>query len=286
MAHACDVHEIGEPDTELRHLTDDLADPTVDRERDTWLVRTSEGSPAGFAILIGREPSGIQRSFARVHPEHRGEGLGKLLLRSIVERARARVPGGAGTPVLHTEISANDRAAGTLVRSYGFNEVRRLHHLQRALVPGDAGPPAAPAGLSARAVERDRDAEAIEALDASCFSGSFGYERLPLDQWKRDHLDPSLAASTVVSDGEGLVGFTILLPGDPPWIEILCVAERWRRRGVATWLLRKAFADLVVSGATSVRLAVDGGNEHGAPRLYSGVGMEIRRTFAIHELAL
>lgn len=286
MAHACDVHEIGEPDTELRHLTDDLADPTVDRERDTWLVRTSEGSPAGFAILIGREPSGIQRSFARVHPEHRGEGLGKLLLRSIVERARARVPAGAGAPVLHAETSASDTSAMALLASRGYTEVRRLHHLQRLLTASDSAPTDLPDGLSARPIHKGSDVDVVEGLDAACFSGSFGYERLPLDQWSRDHLEPALEESMVVFDGDELVGFSLLLPGEPPWIEILAVAERWRRRGVATWMLRRAFADLASQGARSVRLAVDGGNQHGAPGLYAGVGMEVRRTFAVHELTL
>lgn len=143
-----------------------------------------------------------------------------------------------------------------------------------------------PAGLSARRIDRDRDAGAIEALDAACFAAAFGYERQPLDRWRREHLDPSLPASMVVTDADAIVAFSILLPGDPPWIEILGVAPAWRRRGVATWLLRRAFADLVADGATSVRLAVDADNEHGAPRLYAAVGMRVRRTFAIHERSL
>lgn len=280
------MEEVGEPDTELRHLTDDLEDPTVDVVRDTWLARAPDGSPAGFAILIGRDPAHVQRSFARVHPSHRGRGLGRSLLESMEERARARVPAGAGTPVLQTETSAADAVAAALVSSRGFREVRRLHHLQRALTAADVEITDAPAGLSARAIDKATDAAAVELLDAECFSDAFGYERLPLEQWTKDHLDPALPDSMVVSDGDRIVGFSLLLPGEPPWIEILAVAERWRRRGVATWMLRRAFADLAAGGARSVRLAVDGGNEHGAPTLYSGVGMEVRRTFVVHELPL
>lgn len=221
-----------------------------------------------------------------MHPAHRGRGLGSLLLGSIEERARARVPAGAGSPVLHAETSASDAGAAALLASRGYAVVRRLHHLQRVLTGSDVASLDAPPGLVARAIDKERDAMAVEELDAACFSGAFGYERLPLDQWTRDHLAPALSDSIVVFDDGELVGFSLLLPGEPPWIEILAVAERWRRRGLATWMLRRAFADLAADGERHVRLAVDGSNEHGAPSLYSGVGMEVRRTFAVHELNL
>ena len=283
VAHACDVLELGAPDTELRHLTDDLEDPTVDVERDTWLVRAADGSPAGFGILIGRDPANPQRSLARVHPEHRGRGIGALLLDRIEDRARTRVPAGTRVRLLHAEIAPSDDRALALLASRGYREVRRLQHLERVLSPANRDPRDPPAGLTARRLDRDRDAEAVEGLDAVCFAAAFGYERQPIDQWRREHLDPSLPASMVVCDADAIVAFSILLPGDPPWIEILGVAPEWRRRGVATWLLRRAFADLVAVGATSVRLAVDADNEHGAPRLYAAVGMRVLRTFAIHE---
>ncbi|MFM8999894.1 MAG: GNAT family N-acetyltransferase [Actinomycetota bacterium] len=275
--------EVGAPDTELRHLTDDLEDPTVDVARDTWLVRAAAGAPAGFGILIGRDPANAQRSLARVHPEHLGLGLGARLLDAIEARAAERASIGARSRRLQTEIAPSDDRALALVAARGYREVRRLLHLERALAATDPDPGAPPDGLVARPVDRVRDAEAVEALDAACFAGAFGYERQPLEQWRREHLEPALPGSTLVEDRGTPVAFSVLLPGDPPWVELLAVAPASRRRGIATWLLRHAFADLAATGARSVRLAVDADNAHGAPRLYAGVGMRVRRTFAIHE---
>lgn len=286
VAHACDLLEVGSPDTELRHLTDDLEDPTVDIERDTWLVRAHDGSPAAFGILIGRDPRNPQRSFARVHPAHRGRGLGAGLLDRIERRARARVPVGAHPRVLHAELAPDDLGGLALLGARGYREVRRLQHLERSLTAEDVHPGDPPGGLTARPIDPARDAQAVEELDAVCFAGAFGYERQPLDQWRREHLGPALPSSLLLEFGRTVVAFSVLLPGDPPWIEILGVAPDWRRRGVGTWLLRRAFADLRGDDATAVRLAVDAENAHGAPRLYAGVGMRVRRTFAIHERIL
>ena len=286
VAHACDVVELGAPDTELRHLTDDLEDPTVDVARDTWLVRAEDGVPVAFGLLVGRDPANPQRSFARVHPEHRGRGVGTFLLDAIEERARVRVAAGAGPRLLHAELAPDDERANALFAARGYREVRRLHHLVRTLTDADASLGDPPDGLAARPIDVDRDAAAVEALDARCFAGAFGYERQPIDVWRREHLDPALAASTLVEDGDAVVGFSILLPGDPPWIEILAVAPERRRRGLATWLLRRAFADLRAAGADRVKIAVDGGNAHGAPHLYAAVGMREHRSFGIVERAL
>ena len=55
-------------------------------------------------------------------------------------------------------------------------------------------------------------------------------------------------------------------------------AAAWRRRGLATALLRHSFRDFRARGATRVGLGVDGENTTGAVRLYERVGMrQVRR---------
>ena len=126
----------------------------------------------------------------------------------------------------------------------------------------------------------------MHALDVACFTGSFGYEPVGVDEWRRAHLAEADSASTVVLDVQEVIAFTTVLPGEPSWIEILAVDPRWRRRGVATWLLRHAFADLASRGVTGVRLAVDATNAHGATGAYARVGFRERRAFVILELPL
>ena len=286
VARACDERDAGVADTERRHITDDLEDPSVDVARDTWLARDVDGRPAAFASLVGPRPDLVQRSWVRVHPAFRGRGLGSTLLDLVVARARRRVPAGAPAPVLHTEVAAGDDDGLALVAARGFHEVRRLLHLERALGGGDldAGPP--PAGLLGRPIDHARDGAAVHALDVACFTGSFGYEPAPLDEWCRAHLDGADPISMLLTDGDAVVGFSIVLAGEPAWIEILAVDGPRRRRGAGTWLLRRAFADLAARGTEGVRLAVDASNAHGATGLYARVGFRERRAFVVLERSL
>jgi ribosomal protein S18 acetylase RimI-like enzyme len=51
-------------------------------------------------------------------------------------------------------------------------------------------------------------------------------------------------------------------------VHVLGVRPAWRKRGLATALLRHIFRDFQQRGATRVGLGVDGENTTGAVRLY------------------
>ena len=62
-----------------------------------------------------------------VHPEHRRAGLGRWLLRRVVEHARR-----GGCSVARLEVRTSNRAALALYREHGFREVgRREGYYQR-----------------------------------------------------------------------------------------------------------------------------------------------------------
>ena len=64
IARACDERDAGVADTELRHITDDLDDPSVAPALDTWLARDAGGSPAAFATLINATAGHVRRDDA------------------------------------------------------------------------------------------------------------------------------------------------------------------------------------------------------------------------------
>jgi len=68
--------------------------------------------------------------------------------------------------------------------------------------------------------------------------------------------------------------------------EMVGVRKPRRGRGIGTFLLRRAFADLARRGHRRARLNVDAGNETGATRLYERVGMRVRREFLVYEKRL
>ncbi|UCE44749.1 MAG: GNAT family N-acetyltransferase [Methanobacteriota archaeon] len=66
----------------------------------------------------------------------------------------------------------------------------------------------------------------------------------------------------------------------------VCVAERWRRKGVARALLTRGLTQVRDLGIEEVLLDTEAENKHSAMRVYESVGFDIRRTFTFHRKAI
>lgn len=84
-----------------------------------------EGEPAaGFTLSRGAADE-EELLLIAVHPDHRGRGIGGVLLERFVAAAHAR-----GARRLFLEMREGNRAEA-LYRSYGFESVGRRHHYYR-----------------------------------------------------------------------------------------------------------------------------------------------------------
>jgi ribosomal protein S18 acetylase RimI-like enzyme len=91
-----------------------------------------------------------------------------------------------------------------------------------------------------------------------------------------------LAGASLGGGGRGGAGApapppTLRYPDDADaWIEEFAVERRYRRRGIGTALLMRAFAELRTGGAERALLSTDsrGGGRH----LYESVGMSVVRS--------
>ena len=79
-------------------------------------------------------------------------------------------------------------------------------------------------------------------------------------------------------------------PGDVPTtstpighVDSLRVVPEWRRRGIGSALLRRAFAELGARAAVKVGLSVDAASPTGAPDLYLNAGMHVVRRYLVME---
>jgi ribosomal protein S18 acetylase RimI-like enzyme len=145
--------------------------------------------------------------------------------------------------------------------------------------------PVWPDGLRPRNLETGEEERVYEAhMDA--FSDHWDFRRQPFELWRSfttetHRYDPSVC--WLVEDGDELAAISLNswhFSGDPQfgWIHVLGVRPAWRRRGLATALLRHSFRDFRSRGATKVGLGVDGENTTGAVRLYEQIGMrQVRR---------
>ena len=283
----CDLADVGLTDPVKDWVRMDLHEPHWDREHDRKLVLTADGSLACFGSCTW-DPGSWVNAYARVHPDHRGRGLGSWFLEWAEIRAVDHVAAGA-KPILSVFVPAPDLAARDLVQARGFTNVRTDLCLELSLTDL-APPPETPPGSEFRKMRDPEDLEVLHACISEGFSEHFGYWQQDFDEWREEWLaspsyDPAL--TLLAWDGPTLVGaaLAMVLEGIA-WISDLVVLKPWRGKGIGQALLEQMFADLAQRGHTEVRLFVDSGNETGAARLYQRVGMSVRREEHTYQKAL
>src|SRR5215216_796872 len=70
---------------ELKH---EWQKPDFNMEKDAFVVQTSEGRIAGYAVVINYHEYAILEMNGNVHPDFKGRGIGTTLLRAVEKRAR------------------------------------------------------------------------------------------------------------------------------------------------------------------------------------------------------
>ena len=248
--------------------------------RDTRLVL--KGSElAGYAQgMWNPEEGGPLHTLMRVHPSHLGRGIGSWALAWGEALAAER-----GSEGLRAQAADRDVGGRALLTSRGYVWVRSSFTMGRKLVPQE-DPGAVPDGVIIRAFEVGRDERALHEVHEASFADHWGFRPIPYatfqaEVYETGDWDPSLAHLAEV-DGE-VVGHVVSFAGEGN-VGILGVVPRWRGRGIAKALLRRAFAELAKRGHQEVRLGVDAQNPTGAVALYESVGMTRYRSYDIFDL--
>jgi mycothiol synthase len=285
---ADDLADVGESHFDADFVRDQWSLPGVELSEDGWVITDPNGTIVAHA-LVSPDGEGKLKSWGVVHPEHRGVGVGSALLDRMEARASERLRGLPGA-VLHTAVTDTDTAGAALVRSHGFAHVRTFRHLRIDLdgSPRDPGEP--PPGIEVAGIEPDRDLRRVHAIFVEAFSGEWGYRVVPFEEWFGNEVevpsfDPSLWLLATAGD-EAAGALTGVVWGDRGWVGELGVLAPWRGRGIASALLRRAFATFAARGLPRVMLNVDSENSTGAVRLYERVGMRTARAWDVYEKRL
>lgn len=287
LLRAFDVWELGREDHQAReHLLDDFRTPGFDPARDTWFVTDRTGVLAAWVLYKDSEPGADSaQGYGRVHPDHRGRGLGAFLV-DTVERRWTTSTAEPRPDVLRHWISPIDAEAAALFASRGFALARREFHLERGLA--DVPAPAPPLGVDIRPLQSE-ERRALHELNGEAFARHWGFVGSTFEEFTRTFAaslsEPGLA--WVADEGGVLVGELLLeLREDGGWIDVLGVRSSARRRGIGRALLRTGFAELARRGCNRAVLGVDAGNETGAVAMYLREGMTVRREWHVVEKRL
>ncbi len=293
MVLAADIADWGEPDFTPDLLEFEWSIPQLDLRTDTWLIQPEGGDQAcGYAWLLSRDEHRELDGWGVVHPDHRGRGLGALLLECVEGRAAehaARAPGGAGS-THRWGVIAPDVAAHRLLEARGFVQERHSWDMEIRL-GGDEKEPASPDGVTIRPFDPENDVVPAHAAISESFAAHYAHVPWSLEDWvalriDRAAFDPELWRLAVSNVDGAVVGALVGVVADGKGlVETLGVVPAWRGRGIGLALLQSSFAEFARRDIETVALNVDAQNATGAVALYERAGMRVKReydTFAKH----
>ncbi len=284
--------------TPFHEVEEELTEPHMDLETHTRGVWDDDRMVAYGRIW--HRPSGVilERAYlqGRVDPEYRGRGIGRALLAWQVETATLILQHIAGPIPRFMRADEWDwiEEVHRMYRRFGMKPVRYFTEMIKPLTAPEEIEIAH--GVDIVSYDRARDASALEALNRS-FADHWG--SAPTDMVSYQHrlegqgiaLDKSFLA---LFKGQ-VIGLSLnahfpedeeLLGRRDGWIETVGVVREWRRKGVATALLKASFNTFIDSGFTHAALGVDTENPNDALKLYTGLGFETTHRSITSELEI
>ncbi len=136
VLEAADVVDVGFADPARDEIVETWAEPWFDLATDSLVVLTADDTPVGYADVVAKDASIQVFGFARIHPTHRGRGLGALAAGWLETRAADKIPSGTIAP-FRSFCPATDRAADALLSSRGYRHVRSFWHMERPIAAGE-----------------------------------------------------------------------------------------------------------------------------------------------------
>lgn len=273
-------------------VTDLFTSPDIDPARDLRVAET-DGHLVGYAI-VDHSTSGerLERAmlFGGVHPDHRGRGIGGVLLQWQEERAGEQLAETDQELPAYFMNYVYDFEATTLgfFEAHGFERARFEHELLRPLDNLPSNPVVD--GISIRPwLEADNEPARV-AFNAS-FADHWGSTSRSADYWQHmihsggSRLDLSFVAiddakSEVVAlclnghfaDDQEITG---RLDG---WVQTLGTIRSHRKRGIGSALIIRSFQAFEAAGFDHAMLGVDTENPSGAYGIYADLGFERQHT--------
>ncbi|MEV0800122.1 GNAT family N-acetyltransferase [Kribbella sp. NPDC050281] len=207
-----------------------------------------------------------------VEPAWQGQGIGRRLLAWQEDRARehAAADAGIGTPMFGGNPESERQLALLEAAGYrvAFTRVRMTMPLN---APTEV---ALPAGVELRPASAG-DHRAVFEANADVFGrSSLGYVQDTFEEFETDVAEdfPKYALWTLAWDGDRLAGWVVSGVDDTPWVG---VRPAWRRRGLASALLRSNHAGLWEYGVRTASLWTILENPTGSVALYESLGYRI-----------
>ena len=279
LLNACDVAEVGGPDTTAGDVESDWGMEGFELDRDAWVAVDDDGRLVGYAYTGDQFRTGELEADLWVHPEHHEPDLAARLLNLAERRGRELAAARRyESPRLDIFCIGVDRAKRDLLLRHGYTLSRTVYRMAADLSDGVSTLPV-PEGIAIRRFRRDADERVMREAMNEAFADHFRQSEEPFDAWKArllGHADFDADLWFLAWDGDEAAGALIAYDhGDLGWVKGLGVRRPWRRRGLGGALLAHAFAALAARGQLRVELGVDAEGETQPLHIYERAGMQV-----------
>ena len=247
-----------------------LMQPTCEPEENCFLAE-SHGSLIGCALISPELPIGRAVASGGVMESHRGDGIGRALLKAAIQHATA-----LGASVLHIQASSDSSAARHLLESDGFRPVRKYSNLRWE--GAKAPQPDLRGGFGLRFFRVGQDEGALTRLQNAAFGRSWGFCPNTVAD-----IESRLAFKTCdpegvifVTNGDRLSAYAWTLRAKWPtsstgWISMTGVHPDYRGLGHGRSVVLSGMEYLVSKGVRTIELEVDEQNI-AAKEMYLSIG--------------
>jgi ribosomal protein S18 acetylase RimI-like enzyme len=268
---------VGFADRTLAQVRDDLIEPGFEPGTDGWLVLADDGLPVGYGWTYGK----AERREMGIGVTSPVPGVAAWLYDRTMQRAREMGRECGQTEiVIDAFVYRDDQASRALLAENAFT-IGTTYQRMRIDHAGSLAAPDVPAGVVVRrGAPDDATRWTAHELIIDCFTGQFGFTPRPHEEWLEARELNSLvdwSMLTVLELGGQAVAFRdcsdLFAAENCGHIASLGVAEGFRGRGLAKFLLRDAFALDAAAGRVGTTLLVDTNNPTPALDLYLSVGM-------------
>ena len=275
---AVDVEEYGAPDYDESDVRDDFARERFDLARDSWLVHDETGALAAVALAWDKKPHALLMAETSVRPD--APDLYPWLVERVGERAREHAAE-SGECVAHLYSSEPNARRAKALTDAGYELVRVFRRME------------APLPLAAREpdprvrVAEPAEVETVWRVQQESFADHYDFVPTPYDAWHRMLVESETYRPDlwwVAEEGGEVAGVLVgQAHDDKGWVKTVGVLRPARGRGLASALLRAAFARFAELGYDRVGLGVDSGNTTGAMALYERLGMTATHRYDLYE---
>ena len=247
-----------------------LTVPGCDPERHCFIAEDS-GKLVGYSLVAYEEPISRAVASGGVLQEHRGKGIGRALMRCVVEHAEE-----LGVGSLHVEAGVTHSDTQHLLSSHGMDVVKSLWKMrwQQEEVPEVN----LPAGFATRSLVMGQDEQVLTDLQNVAFEENWGFSPNTVEQIR----------SRVKHNSGGPEGILLITEAGKPaaynWtmffaderepngiIAMTGVRPEYRGRGIGRAVVAAGIAHLVERGVKYVDLEVESENTP-ARELYLKLG--------------